>query len=38
MDWPGVPRIILTPNIMEFKRLCETMASIQALWYQQQAR
>ena len=26
MDWPGVPRIILTPNIMEFKRLCQTMA------------
>nr|XP_019011001.1 ATP-dependent (S)-NAD(P)H-hydrate dehydratase [Kwoniella pini CBS 10737]OCF49782.1 ATP-dependent (S)-NAD(P)H-hydrate dehydratase [Kwoniella pini CBS 10737] len=23
MDWPGVPRIILTPNVMEFKRLCE---------------
>jgi len=21
--WKGVPRIILTPNIMEFKRLCE---------------
>jgi len=25
MDWPGVPRIILTPNVMEFKRLCQTM-------------
>ncbi|WVQ82094.1 ATP-dependent (S)-NAD(P)H-hydrate dehydratase [Cryptococcus sp. DSM 104549] len=25
LDWPGVPRIILTPNVMEFKRLCETM-------------
>lgn len=25
MDWPGVPRIILTPNVMEFKRLCDTM-------------
>ncbi|WWD17128.1 ATP-dependent (S)-NAD(P)H-hydrate dehydratase [Kwoniella shandongensis] len=25
MDWPGVPRVILTPNVMEFKRLCETM-------------
>ncbi|KAI9639352.1 putative cytoplasm protein [Dioszegia hungarica] len=25
MDWPGVPRIVLTPNIMEFKRLCEAM-------------
>ncbi|WVR06911.1 ATP-dependent (S)-NAD(P)H-hydrate dehydratase [Kwoniella sp. DSM 27419] len=25
MDWPGVPRIILTPNVMEFKRLCEKM-------------
>nr|ODO01223.1 ATP-dependent (S)-NAD(P)H-hydrate dehydratase [Cryptococcus depauperatus CBS 7855] len=24
-DWPGVPRIILTPNVMEFKRLCETV-------------
>jgi ATP-dependent NAD(P)H-hydrate dehydratase len=21
--WKGVPRIILTPNIMEFKRLCQ---------------
>jgi NAD(P)H-hydrate repair Nnr-like enzyme with NAD(P)H-hydrate dehydratase domain len=21
--WKGVPRVILTPNIMEFKRLCE---------------
>lgn len=25
MDWPGVPRIVLTPNIMEFKRLCDAM-------------
>ncbi|ODO04828.1 ATP-dependent (S)-NAD(P)H-hydrate dehydratase [Cryptococcus amylolentus CBS 6273] len=25
MGWPGVPRIILTPNVMEFKRLCEKM-------------
>lgn len=25
--WKGVPRIILTPNVMEFKRLCDTMVS-----------
>jgi ATP-dependent NAD(P)H-hydrate dehydratase len=25
LDWPGVPRIILTPNLMEFQRLCLTM-------------
>ncbi|EIW70485.1 hypothetical protein TREMEDRAFT_29037 [Tremella mesenterica DSM 1558] len=25
LDWPGVPRVILTPNIMEFKRLCQKM-------------
>ncbi|WWC89158.1 ATP-dependent (S)-NAD(P)H-hydrate dehydratase [Kwoniella dendrophila CBS 6074] len=25
MDWPGVPRVILTPNVMEFKRLCEKL-------------
>ncbi|ORY32868.1 Ribokinase-like protein [Naematelia encephala] len=25
LDWPGVPRIILTPNVMEFKRLCQAM-------------
>ena len=25
LDWPGVPRIILTPNLMEFQRLCEVM-------------
>ncbi|WVF71336.1 ATP-dependent (S)-NAD(P)H-hydrate dehydratase [Kwoniella sp. CBS 6097] len=25
MNWPGVPRVILTPNVMEFKRLCEKM-------------
>ena len=25
MDWPGTPRIILTPNLMEFKRLCQAM-------------
>jgi ATP-dependent NAD(P)H-hydrate dehydratase len=25
LDWPGVPRIILTPNLMEFKRLCQAM-------------
>lgn len=24
LDWPGVPRVILTPNIMEFKRLCQS--------------
>lgn len=23
--WKGVPRIILTPNVMEFKRLCDAM-------------
>lgn len=28
MDWPGVPRIVLTPNVMEFKRLCESMVSL----------
>ncbi|ADV21550.1 ATP-dependent (S)-NAD(P)H-hydrate dehydratase [Cryptococcus gattii Ru294] len=28
MDWPGVPRIILTPNVMEFKRLCDTMLTL----------
>nr|KIR46314.1 ATP-dependent (S)-NAD(P)H-hydrate dehydratase [Cryptococcus bacillisporus CA1280] len=28
MDWPGVPRIILTPNVMEFKRLCGTMSKL----------
>ncbi|ORX35741.1 putative cytoplasm protein [Kockovaella imperatae] len=28
MDWPGVPRIVLTPNVMEFKRLCQKMASM----------
>lgn len=25
LDWPGIPRVILTPNVMEFKRLCEKM-------------
>lgn len=25
LDWPGVPRVILTPNIMEFKRLCQAL-------------
>jgi ATP-dependent NAD(P)H-hydrate dehydratase len=25
--WKGVPRIILTPNIMEFKRLCQAKVS-----------
>lgn len=25
LDWPGIPRVILTPNLMEFKRLCQTM-------------
>jgi ATP-dependent NAD(P)H-hydrate dehydratase len=31
MDWPGVPRIILTPNVMEFKRLCEKMVDLDLL-------
>jgi len=26
--WKGVPRIILTPNIMEFKRLCEAKVGL----------
>lgn len=26
-DWPGECRVILTPNIMEFKRLCEALVS-----------
>ncbi|KAJ9114683.1 hypothetical protein QFC22_005559 [Naganishia vaughanmartiniae] len=25
LNWPGVPRVVLTPNVMEFKRLCEKM-------------
>jgi len=25
LNWPGVPRVILTPNVMEFKRLCSVM-------------
>ncbi|KAL7421934.1 hypothetical protein Q5752_003706 [Cryptotrichosporon argae] len=25
LDWPGVPRVILTPNVMEFQRLCTAM-------------
>ncbi|BEJ16319.1 hypothetical protein CspHIS471_0509240 [Cutaneotrichosporon sp. HIS471] len=24
-DWPGAKRVVLTPNIMEFRRLCEAM-------------
>lgn len=24
-DWPGDARVILTPNIMEFKRLCHAL-------------
>lgn len=27
LDWPGTPRVVLTPNVMEFKRLSETLAS-----------
>ena len=26
--WKGVPRVILTPNIMEFKRLCQAKVYI----------
>lgn len=26
-DWPGQCRVVLTPNIMEFKRLCEALVS-----------
>lgn len=25
--WQGVPRVILTPNVMEFKRLCDANVS-----------
>jgi NAD(P)H-hydrate repair Nnr-like enzyme with NAD(P)H-hydrate dehydratase domain len=33
LDWPGVPRVILTPNIMEFKRLCQALVGVTAdLW------
>lgn len=26
-DWKGAKRVVLTPNVMEFKRLCEAMVS-----------
>lgn len=29
-DWEGVPRVVLTPNVMEFKRLCSAMVC--CLW------
>lgn len=25
--WDGIPRVILTPNVMEFKRLCSAVVS-----------
>ena len=29
LDWPGVPRVVLTPNVMEFQRLCEKMVRLE---------